>query len=310
LSSFSISRAFAVPPHFFDPSLLLLLLLFCNSFDVCEPYHGFVGFLHYLILIGVFLYFITSSDSGSFVDDLISANGHANPPPIQKVYWCWTEGLTAIALIKAGGADSISALKSVSIVSGLPYTFAICFMCTSIYRCVKVEAGELDIVNAAAWTTDVFDITCLFDGETYLNKMARLKSLILGAAMPFVGLNTTLMELYGKRVYALVGSVFLSALWYTWFVLIFTGYVGNAASGQTAFEYFQWLNVANLGWVIYVAYAIMVACVRTEVRVKKNIYGSTLEDFCTTLCLPNVVISQLAYETGRSVSLDGKGIPI
>jgi hypothetical protein len=183
-------------------------------------------------------------------------------------------------------------------------------MCTSIYRCVKVEAGELDIVNAAAWTTDVFDITCLFDGETYLNKMARLKSLILGAAMPFVGLNTTLMELYGKRVYALVGSVFLSALWYTWFVLIFTGYVGNAASGQTAFEYFQWLNVANLGWVIYVAYAIMVACVRTEVRVKKNIYGSTLEDFCTTLCLPNVVISQLAYETGRSVSLDGKGIPI
>ena len=265
-----------------------------------------MGFLHYLILTGVFLYFITSSDSGSYVDELISANGHADPPPIQKVYWCWTEGLTAIALINAGGADSISALKSVSIVSGLPYTFAICFLCTAIYRCVKMEAGELDIVNAAEWSTSVFDVCSLFDEESYLNKVARVKSIALGAAMPFVGLQSSLMSLYNKRLYALVGSVCLSALWYVWFLLMLTGYSGYAGDGQKASEYFQWLNVANLGWVFYVAYCIVVACVRTEVRNKNNIYGSTLEDFCTTLCLPNIVISQLAYESGSAP----EGIPI
>jgi len=190
------------------------------------------------VLIGVFFYFITSSDSGSYVDDLISANGHADPPPIQKIYWCWTEGLTAIALINAGGGNAIVALRSVSIVSGLPYTFAICFLCTSIYRCVKMESGEDDIVNAAAWSTDVFDFCSLFDEESYLNKVARVKSIALGAAMPFVGIQSALYSLYNKRLYALVGSVTLSALWYLWFLLILTGYSGNAGDDQKASEYF------------------------------------------------------------------------
>ena len=49
----------------------------------------------------------------------------------------------------------------------------------------------------------------------------------------------------------------------------------------------------------------------TEVRIKKNIYGSTLEDFFTTLCMPNMVISQLAYESGGPQGSDGaQGIPI
>ena len=108
-------------------------MLRTDSFDIYEPYYGFVKVLQYLVLIGVFFYFITSSDSGSYVDDLISANGHANPPPLQKIYWCWTEGLTAIALINAGGGNAIAALRSVAIVAGLPYTFAICFLSTSIY---------------------------------------------------------------------------------------------------------------------------------------------------------------------------------
>jgi hypothetical protein len=109
-----------------------------HIFDIMDPYEGFNKFMYFLVLIGVILYFITSSDSGSFVDDLISANGHMDPPAIQKVYWCWTEGLTTIALVKAGGAEALTALRAVSIVAGLPYTVAICFMCTAIYRAVSL----------------------------------------------------------------------------------------------------------------------------------------------------------------------------
>ena len=280
-----------------------------NSFDVCEPYVGFVKFLQYVVLVGVFFYFITSSDSGSYVDDLISANGHANPPPIQKTYWCWTEGLRP--RLRSSTRRAVRALflpfGRFPLYLASLYTFAICFLRTSIYRCVKMESGELDIVNAAEWSTSVFDFTSLFDEETHLNKIARVKSLLLGVAMPFVGLNSALMNLYGKRVYTFVGSVCLSALWYVWFLLILTGYSGNAGDGQKASEYFQWLNVANLGWVFYVYYATMGTCVRTEVRIKKNIYGSTLEDFFTTLCMmPHMVISQLAYESGSAP----EGIPI
>ena len=66
--------------------------------------------------------------------------------------------------------------------------------------------------------------------------------------------------------------------------------------------------MANLGWVFYVAYCVMITCIRTEVRNKNNIYGSTLQDFFTTLCMPIVVISQLAYESGGSANPEG--IPI
>ena len=270
-----------------------------HIFDVMEPYTGFTTFLQYLVLIGVFFYFITSSDSGSFVDDLISANGHTNPPAVQKVYWCWTEGLTAIALIRAGGADSISALRSVSIVAGLPYTFIICFMCTAIYRCVKIEMGELDIINATPWKTDVFDVFSAFDGESALGKAARVKSLGVAVLMPFVGLTNALTTLCDTKIFAVISALAISILWYAWFILIFTGYVGGATEdGKSAADSFMWLNVASLGWVLYVAFAIFVGAVRTSVRQAKGIYGSMLEDLFTTLCMPFFVVSQLAYEGG------------
>ena len=48
--------------------------------------------LIFLVVIGVSLYFITSSDSGSYVDDVLAAQGLPNPPLIQKIFWAFTEG--------------------------------------------------------------------------------------------------------------------------------------------------------------------------------------------------------------------------
>lgn len=45
------------------------------------------GFMHVLIVVGVILYFVTSSDSGSYVDDTLAAGGLVNPPLPQKIYW-------------------------------------------------------------------------------------------------------------------------------------------------------------------------------------------------------------------------------
>ena len=140
-----------------------------------------------------------------------------------------------------------------------------------------MEAGDLDIVNAAEWSTRVFNACSLFDEKSFLNKIARVKSIALGAAMPFVGIQAALMALYNKRIYAMLGSVLLSLLWYLWFLLNLTRYSGYyAGDGQDPSVYFHWLNVANLGWVFYVAYCMMITRIRTEVRKKKNIYGSTL----------------------------------
>ena len=65
-----------------------LARLSCHSteqmwFDVMRSYSGIGEFLSVFSLIGIVLYFVTSSDSGSLVIDCLSANGDPDPPTIQ-----------------------------------------------------------------------------------------------------------------------------------------------------------------------------------------------------------------------------------
>ena len=55
-------------------------------FDVMRSYSGIGEFLSMFSLIGIVLYFVTSSDSGSLVIDCLSANGDPDPPTIQVCY--------------------------------------------------------------------------------------------------------------------------------------------------------------------------------------------------------------------------------
>ena len=54
-------------------------------FDLMNSYGRMGKFLHVASVIGIILYFITSSDSGSLVIDCLSANGDPDPPSIQVV---------------------------------------------------------------------------------------------------------------------------------------------------------------------------------------------------------------------------------
>ncbi len=65
----------------------------------------------------VIVFFITSSDSGSLVDDMITSGGHPHPPRAQRVFWAVAEGATAATLLLAGG---LQALRTASLTSGLP----------------------------------------------------------------------------------------------------------------------------------------------------------------------------------------------
>ena len=52
-------------------------------FDLMNSYGDMGNFLSIISLIGIILYFVTSSDSGSLVIDCLSANGDPDPPIIQ-----------------------------------------------------------------------------------------------------------------------------------------------------------------------------------------------------------------------------------
>merc|ERR1719443_662781 len=76
-------------------------------------------------------YFITSSDSGSLVIDMISANGEQDPPLMQRIFWAFTEGCAAIALLAGSQGDpsrALNGVQAVSVVCGLPFTVILMYM--------------------------------------------------------------------------------------------------------------------------------------------------------------------------------------
>lgn len=71
-----------------------------------------------LTIILIVLWFVTSSDSGSFVIDMLTAGGDPNPPKVQRIFWAVTEGAVASVLLVAGG---LNALQAAAVVAGFPF---------------------------------------------------------------------------------------------------------------------------------------------------------------------------------------------
>ena len=84
-----------------------------------------------LAVLVVITFFVTSSDSGSMVIDIINAGGNPDPPKIQRVYWVVLEGLVAAVLLVGGG---LVALQSAALITGLPFAIIIFIMCWSLFK--------------------------------------------------------------------------------------------------------------------------------------------------------------------------------
>jgi choline/glycine/proline betaine transport protein len=93
-----------------------------------------------LAIILVFIFFVTSSDSGSLVIDIITAGGNMNPPAAQRVFWAITEGVVAAALLTGGG---LLALQTAAISTGLPFALVLVVMCFGLYRSFRDEIPPL-----------------------------------------------------------------------------------------------------------------------------------------------------------------------
>ena len=96
-----------------------------------------------IALIVVFLFFVTSSDSGSLVVDMITAGGRTDAPTRQRVFWATTEGAIAAVLLLAGG---IVALQNVVTVMGLPFCIILLLMAVSLVKGLETDP-EADVLN-------------------------------------------------------------------------------------------------------------------------------------------------------------------
>lgn len=91
-------------------------------------------------LILIVLFFVTSSDSGSLVVDMLASGGNPEPPKWSRVFWCLLGGAVAIALLLAGGLDPI---KTVAILIALPFSVVMIGMCVATWKAFRVERQSM-----------------------------------------------------------------------------------------------------------------------------------------------------------------------
>lgn len=90
-----------------------------------------------LATILVVTFFVTSSDSGSLVVDMLTSGGTDEDTPVwQRIFWSVTEGCIAAALLVAGG---LAALQTATIASALPFTVVMLLMCWGLLRALRIE---------------------------------------------------------------------------------------------------------------------------------------------------------------------------
>ena len=108
----------------------------------------------------VITFFVTSSDSGSLVIDIITAGGNTEPPVIQRIFWAVMEGLVAASLLIGGG---LVALQTVAISTGLPFAVVLLGMCFALHK------GMDNYREGQSFTIDMDD----YEGRNYRTRATR-----------------------------------------------------------------------------------------------------------------------------------------
>ncbi|MBT6997376.1 MAG: BCCT family transporter [Prolixibacteraceae bacterium] len=102
-------------------------------FYLLEQY-PLTSFASIVTIILVASFFITSSDSGSYVVDTLTSGGRHDAPKGQKIFWASMEGMVAAILLIGGG---LKALQTASILTGLPFAIVIILLCFSFYKALS-----------------------------------------------------------------------------------------------------------------------------------------------------------------------------
>jgi len=91
-----------------------------------------------LTVFVVIAFFVTSSDSGSMVIDIITSGGNPNPPVLSRLFWAILEGVVAASLLVGGG---LVALQTAAITTGLPFAIVLLGMCYALFKGLSEYSG-------------------------------------------------------------------------------------------------------------------------------------------------------------------------
>lgn len=265
--------------------------------------NGLGPFLSVVFLIALIIYFATSSDSGSFVVDHLSANGRLHHHWTQRLFWAVTEGAVATALLSAGGAQALQAIQSASIVAGLPFTVLMLFLVPAIGDFAQQAVNEPDSVEFDLSEQPQFDFPLYGGIWNYceyavslgsVNQKRVEKGMDLprkGAVMeffkalilPFLSLHHILCVIYPRsKAMNILTTGTYTVLFYTAFALLFT-IPANAA-------------LAGFAWGVFFSAGILLGVVRNGFRDCFNLHSNVAADFFGASFLWPQVLAQMMIE--------------
>ncbi|XP_023341703.1 uncharacterized protein LOC111711551 [Eurytemora carolleeae] len=243
--------------------------------------------------MSLILYFVTSMDSGSLVIDCLASNGHPDPPAIQRLTWAILEGLTATALLVAGGTKVLNALQAVAIASGVIYIVLISLGCLALWRGLEVSAGDVPDDGGQSFNIDILD-TLLADPIAEMVSLSfhkRTKRRLILLSKFFLNIFAAPYSVAKSSALVSGSESYLTKLisLYT-FLLLFI--ILHAL--QPVVDGF-WA----MAWVSYIIHSFIIATVRQSVREHLSIPGGLIEDFLISLILYPAVAVQMEHSLGK-----------
>lgn len=279
-------------------------------FDLMNQYYGMGPFLGFMSIVTTVLYFITSSDSGSLVVDLIAANGR-EASVAQRVFWALTEGAVAMACLASGGFQSLGALQAVSIVMGLPLTFILIIMCTSLWRALKLEAGHLAPINKRTdWTLPlyggIFDLPeiLLSCGRCPLPSKQSIVDFFTALFFPGYALYKSLngLAMHEEKPLALFVRIILAKTTQLCFMAFLMLHIMSAFYQDSQPKHATLRGLWAFAWISYISMVSLVAFGRHQIRRLYSIEGSGMEDFWAALLLYPQTLAQMMTQVNSKLN--------
>ncbi|WP_035512987.1 BCCT family transporter [Halalkalibacillus halophilus] len=92
-----------------------------------------------IAMVSLTVFFITSSDSGTYVIGMLTSKGNENPPYQLRITWGIIEGAFAAVLLLAGG---LAALQTAAVVGGFPFMIIMILMVYCLFYALNKELKD------------------------------------------------------------------------------------------------------------------------------------------------------------------------
>lgn len=147
---------------------------------------GLTLVLSVVAMIVVALFFITSSDSGSLVIDMLASGGRTDTPVGTRVYWAILEGVAAAVLLVVGGNVALTALQTLSVSTAAPFAVILVLGCFSLLKAFRHDVRTMsDYMHIVEPTPDAPGLAEKPVGEERRRRLRELR----GVSTTFAGLS-------------------------------------------------------------------------------------------------------------------------